>query len=102
MTPEVAEKIKWPGGSSFSAASGLRSNNPHNHDHRDHTGPASLTIADVGPIPDSYFVNPEEMSEGLTKRFGSDAGTDPRDDDDRLQALLDGQESRTLCARGFW
>ena len=46
----------------FSAVSGLRANNPHNVDHRDHTGPASQSTPGVGPIPEgSYFVNPGEV-----------------------------------------
>jgi hypothetical protein len=46
----------------FAAVSGLRANNPHNRDHRDHTGPASQAVPEVGPLPEgSYFVNPGEV-----------------------------------------
>jgi hypothetical protein len=51
-----------PAAAMFAAISGLRSNNHHNHDHRDHTGLGSQTIPNVGPIPEgSYVVNPSEV-----------------------------------------
>lgn len=50
---------------SFAALSGLRPNNPHNRDRRDHTGPASQTIPDVGPIPEgTYYIDPQEVEYG--------------------------------------
>jgi hypothetical protein len=54
----------------FAAVSGLRANNPHNRDHRDHTGPASQSTPEVGPLPEgSYFVNPGEV-----QRMGFNTG----------------------------
>jgi hypothetical protein len=50
---------------SVRATSGLRANNRHNADHRDHTSAASELLPDVGPVPHgSYFVIPGEIQYG--------------------------------------
>ncbi|WP_338845315.1 DUF4157 domain-containing protein [Massilia sp. W12] len=81
------------GPASFAAVSGVRAHNPHNRDHRNHTGPDSQNLPDIGPLPEGeYYINPpevensgfnstvwgplrtrihESISTGLTRRFYS-------------------------------
>lgn len=44
------------------SVSGLRANNPHNHQHVDLSGQESTDLPDKGPVPEgSYFVKPAEI-----------------------------------------
>jgi hypothetical protein len=50
---------------SFAALSGVRANNPHSRDRRDHTGADSQDLPLLGPIPSGdYYIDPVEIEHG--------------------------------------